>query len=93
MSDGENGDSWLSLRGVQQASDLQRFSFHPIRKTGRGEQVIELDGKVQPIITGKKGLEIKNAHLVKRRGLNLIDQVSYIQASSFSPGLLQYVGD
>jgi hypothetical protein len=89
MSNRENGDARLTLRGVQNPIDVEGLAFQPGFEAGRGEQVVNLHGKRKAIFRRIEGFEIEHSHLGERRRLDLLDHPGEVQILAVSPGAIE----
>ena len=82
----------MTVRGVKQSGRIERLTLEPLFETGRGEHGIEPHRQVEPLALREERFEIDDAHLLKRRCLDLLDEGCEIEIAAFFPGGREDVG-
>ncbi|MCA1651547.1 MAG: hypothetical protein LC753_15160 [Acidobacteria bacterium] len=85
VRDRTNGDPWPAVSGVQKAGGFERCAVHPLLEARRRDQSVQFHRERKALAFGEERLEVHDADLRKRRGLDLLDEGTEIDVASVAP--------
>ena len=83
--------AWLALRGEQERLRIERNAFAPGGKRRRGDQGVQLQSELGPVLRREEGVDLEDAELSEWWGLDLADERAEIEVAPGTPCVLQQV--
>ncbi len=93
VGDVEDADLGAAIGPVEQTLDVQRLAVEPRLERGRGDDVVLFHRQLEALFLREELVHVEDAQFVKRRLLDLDDDVLQSQALAVLPGVLEDVGD
>jgi len=93
VCNGENAAARPAVGCVQEHLYIQGSAAQPRLERGRSDKTVDTHGKVQPILGRKEGIYLENPKLLKRRVLELDDEVRERHVMAFTPRVIDNGAD
>ncbi len=77
----------------KKAGDVQRLALEPALEAWCGDDVVQCDRQLKPVLLGEEGIYVENTQLAHGWFLDGADKLSQIQVIALAPEVLEQVGE
>ena len=93
MREVDDGGARLAVLGAQQDRGIERRAAAPGGERRRGDECVEADGELVPVVGRQESVDLEDAELAQRRLLDLPDQRAEVEVGAGAPVVLEQVGE